>query len=90
MAQDASWPDYPLSGHRQAPWSIRARIGSACLAVQGVLCRLCEEPCEETAIRFRPALGGYALPEIDGEACSGCGACVSACPAQAIEMVGDS
>lgn len=69
-----------------APWAIAARIGSGCLAVQGVVCRLCEEQCEPRAIRFRLALGGYALPEVDGEACSGCGACVSHCPAQAIEM----
>jgi len=73
-----------------APWAVTARIGGGCLAVQGVVCRLCEEQCEEAAIRFRLALGGYALPEIDGEACNGCGACVAPCPAQSIEMRGES
>ena len=70
----------------EAPWSVTARIAAGCLAVQGVVCRLCEERCEQRAIRFRLALGGYALPEIDAEACNGCGACVSACPSQAIHM----
>ena len=74
------------AGNDGSPWAITAQIGQDCLAVQGVVCRLCEEQCEPRAIRFRLALGGYALPEVDGEACSGCGACVSHCPAEAIEV----
>ena len=38
------------------------------------------------AILFRPALGGYALPEVDAAACTGCGLCIGVCPVKAIEM----
>ncbi len=75
-----------LADTGQAPWSTAAKIAFSCLSVQGVICRLCEELCAPAAIRFRPALGGYALPEVDAEACNGCGACVGACPVGAVEI----
>jgi ferredoxin-type protein NapF len=64
-----------------------ARIGSDCLAMQGVVCRICAQRCPEHAIRFRRALGGYALPEVDLAACDGCGSCLDFCPGGSIEMV---
>lgn len=67
-----------------APWSLRAEIGDGCLARQAVECRVCGEMCEPAAIRFQPRLGGAALPLLDGERCTGCGACVAPCPASAI------
>lgn len=70
----------------KAPWSIRARIGEACLALQGVVCRSCGDRCEPRAIRFRLAPRGVARPELDSGACTGCGACVAVCPADAIAM----
>ncbi len=76
-----------LADRGQAPWVTAAKISFSCLAVQGVLCRLCEERCEPEAIRFRPALGGYALPEVDVAACNGCGACVGTCPVGAVEIL---
>lgn len=69
-----------------APWHLRAIVGDACLAKGNVVCRSCGDVCEIQAIRFRPRLGGSALPEIDLERCSGCGACVAPCPAAAIGM----
>jgi ferredoxin-type protein NapF len=75
----------PMEG---APaWSLRARIGEACLARQGVECRICGEACGVAAIRFRPRIGGVALPQLDESACSGCGACLAPCPSQAIAVV---
>ena len=68
------------------PWSYRARIEEACLAQRNVVCRSCGDACEARAIRFRPRLGGAALPEVDWAACSGCGACVRPCPTHAIAM----
>jgi ferredoxin-type protein NapF len=70
----------------QAPWSLRARIGEACLAERGVECRICGEVCGASAIRFRPRVGGVALPQLDEAACTGCGACLAPCPSQAIAM----
>lgn len=70
----------------QAPWHVLARIGGGCIAQDGVECRVCGECCDAGAIRFRPRAGGVALPELDAGACSGCGACISTCPTQAISM----
>lgn len=69
-----------------APWSLRARIGEACLASRGVECRVCGEACGVGAIRFRPQIGGVTLPQLDGSACTGCGACLAPCPTQAISV----
>lgn len=68
----------------QIPWAVRASIGEACLAGKQVECRICGEACEPRAIRFRPRPGGIAMPELDGDQCTGCGACVAPCPASAI------
>ena len=72
----------------QAPWHQHATAGPSCLARSGVVCRSCEEACEPRAIHFK--LGPVALPEIDDEACTGCGACVSICPVRAIEVTRQS
>lgn len=67
-----------------APWSLKASIGQACLAAAGVECRVCGENCPVGAIRFRPRIGGVALPQLEAEACTGCGACFAPCPTRAI------
>jgi len=61
-------------------------IGPACLALNGVVCRVCAEHCESHAIRFRLAPGGVAVPLLRAERCDGCGACVKACPVSAIAL----
>lgn len=66
------------------PWSLKARIGGDCLAYQGVECRVCGEACDARALRFQPALGRPAQPEIDLARCTGCGACLAPCPVQVI------
>ncbi len=68
------------------PWHIVASVGSACIGMQGVACRLCEDACLTDAIRFRPRLGGSCTPVIDAAACNGCGACADPCPADAIKI----
>lgn len=66
--------------------SIVARVGPLCLAMRGVECRSCGEHCSLRAIRFRPLPGRPWLPDIDAEACTGCGACLAPCPTGAIEF----
>ena len=73
----------------QVPWALRARIGEACLAQRGVECRICGEACGDSAIRFRPRVGGVALPQLNDAACTGCGACLASCPSQAITLAQD-
>ena len=68
------------------PWQIVANISDGCLAQANVVCRSCGDACAIMAIRFRPRMGGAALPEVDAERCTGCGACVAPCPKSAIML----
>lgn len=71
-----------------APWGHVARIGEACFAARGIHCQSCAEACGWQAIRFTPVRGGPPVPRLDAAACTGCGACLAACPAEAIAMSG--
>lgn len=71
---------------RMPPIAATALIGGGCLETKGISCRACEDTCPEIALRARPQLGGLARIEVDETACTGCGACVSVCPADAIEV----
>ena len=70
----------------ERPWALAAAIGPSCLAAQGITCRSCQDSCPEAAIRFTLALGGVARAAVDAAACTGCGACVSACPVSAVTV----
>jgi ferredoxin-type protein NapF len=70
-----------------APWLQVATISDRCIAMKGVVCRTCGEQCDERAISFRPRVGGVSIPELDIEACSGCGACVAPCPVKAVSII---
>ena len=59
------------------------RIGPACLALRGVACMTCRDICPQGAIRFTLARGG-ARPVVEAQACTGCAACLPACPASAL------
>jgi ferredoxin-type protein NapF len=69
-----------------AAWPVKAEIGAACIAFGQVVCRSCGDACETRAIRFSLRAGGVTVPELDTDACTGCGACVTACPVSAIAM----
>lgn len=64
-----------------------AELAANCLAVNGVACGTCADPCEPRALRLRPLLGGRALPVIDVETCTGCGDCAAICPVGALAVV---
>ncbi|MFV0574497.1 MAG: ferredoxin-type protein NapF [Vibrio sp.] len=70
----------------EKPWQAKAVISEQCLAQQNVDCRSCGDSCEPFAIRFKLAVGSVAQPQIDTNLCNGCGACVSVCPTQAINV----
>lgn len=64
-----------------------AVIGVGCIAfAQNVVCRSCGDVCDVAAIRFSPRVGGAACPAVLDAHCTGCGECISACPANAITL----
>lgn len=70
-----------------APWRLRAVVSDRCLAVQGVVCMTCRDQCPELAIDMRPKVNQPAIPQIDLQRCTGCGACYSPCPTHAIQLL---
>jgi ferredoxin-type protein NapF len=62
-----------------------AVIGQSCFAFQGIACMSCRDACPTGAVRFELAIGG-ARPRIMIDACTGCGDCSQACPADAIGL----
>jgi len=81
--------------HRPAPaaanaWLHTVAFGTACLSMHGVVCRVCGEVCEPRAIGFRLQTGGRAQPGLEPDRCTGCGACIAACPAGAVTVQHDS
>lgn len=61
-------------------------IGDNCLAFRHVDCQACRDACPTQAIRFRPRRGGPFVPELETDACTGCGACIQVCPAGVIQI----
>ena len=74
----------PIFDRALAPFPHVAAISPGCFAVRGIVCQSCGDACPEMAIRFDLRMGGPALPSIHAERCTGCGACIAACPADAI------
>ena len=64
----------------------RACIEDTCWSMNGVSCRMCQDACPESAIRFQLKVGGRAEPAIDVGACTGCGACSTVCPATSVSF----
>lgn len=66
-------------------WDLAAVASDACMPRKGVVCSSCRDACPTQAIRF-PVRSRLPLPEIDPDACTGCGACVPVCPVGAIAL----
>ena len=68
------------------PWALQAHVQKNCVEASGVTCRICQDKCAHGAILFQPLLGGCSQPSVLAERCTGCGACVGACPVRAISV----
>jgi ferredoxin-type protein NapF len=71
--------------HTGRPWQWHAEVSDHCLAASGIVCQSCKDVCPTAAISFA-AGASVAVPRLDSEACSACGACLPICPAQAISL----
>ena len=70
----------------QPAFAFSINIDEPCLAYHGVECRACGDLCEIEAISFKPSLGGIAQPMLNSDSCTQCGACLSGCPVNALQI----
>lgn len=68
----------------QPAFSFSIQIDKRCLPYSGIECRACCDSCTAEAIAFKPTLGGPAQPELNSDSCTGCGACFTSCPVNAL------
>lgn len=69
----------------QQAFAFRITVSELCFPKQGIECRSCGEACEAQAIRFRFNERRMAEPQIDTDACTGCGFCIAVCPVDALQ-----
>lgn len=68
------------------PWPTDLAINEKCLAKNQIFCQSCQDVCDEKAITFSYLTSSIPEPVVQLSDCSQCGACVSVCPQQAIEL----
>ncbi len=67
-------------------WQLDVRFNHKCLSMNAVVCRVCGECCDAEAINFKLKVGGISEPQIALDDCTGCGACLSVCPVDAVDI----
>lgn len=75
-----------FSGTAQKPWNLIAVPGESCLLKSGVSCRSCTDACDHEALKFDLRVRPIGAVIVNSESCTGCGACISVCPSDAISM----
>ena len=75
-----------LHRHQAHPFRFTAVITDQCFSMRGIVCRSCGEICEFRAISFKAIVGGKTKVQLSRDNCTGCGECISICPADSITM----
>lgn len=81
-AKSCTVPVFDLT--RFPAWQVDISVSDQCLPKRGILCESCRDVCLDGAIRFARNPGQAPIPTISDADCTGCGACISVCPAGAI------
>ncbi len=76
----------PLFDRSRRAWTTAPRIGRGCLTHSGVICQTCRDICQEGVFSFVLMPRAAPQPVVDPASCTGCGACVSACPGEAVTI----
>ncbi len=71
---------------RTPPWDRIAQINEGCLQDSGVSCHVCRDFCPVSAIRIDLEKRPFGRLKIDAQACTGCGACLGACPQDVLTL----
>ena len=79
-------PEPLFRSRSEAPFPHVMAIGASCLPKHGIECRSCGDACEPVAITFQFNARRLAEPVLDSARCTGCGAGMAACPANAISL----
>lgn len=75
-----------LSGGTARASALIAVPGAGCLSKLGVTCEICRDACEAGAVTLPPRIGASPEPRV-ADSCTGCAACIEACPANAIQLL---
>lgn len=77
-------PVFAETGTR--PWTLTANIDAGCMLTSGISCQLCTDHCEAEALRLDLSHRPVGRIAVNTASCTGCGACLSACPISAISL----
>ncbi|MGJ8679486.1 ferredoxin-type protein NapF [Paraglaciecola sp.] len=79
-------PESLFDTAQKQAWELKLTINNQCFPERNIVCQTCRDECEPQAIKFNFRQSTIPKPEFDEALCTQCGACVSACPANAISL----
>jgi len=79
-------PSNALDKSTYQAFDTKVTIDDKCFASNNIYCQSCRDVCDESAIKFDFFSQVIPTPTVNHDACTGCGACVSSCPQNSINI----